>query len=241
MTQPRRIAAISIAKRVSEERHWPVGTLVGYQVGMVNNTSPDTRLTYCTTGVLLQKLINTKHLMDYTHIILDEVHERDQDMDFLLLVVRKLSRMNSHTVRIVLMSATFDVDKFSKYFSLPVGKTLAPAPVIDIDKNTFFRVNKLYLNQLRELEPVGFLRPIPQLIFAHSTFFFFTASSPGRGCAGGDGHDDETVPKTDKETRQDRPTRMHECKETVQPKRYSRIPAWYIRDRGDVQHPEYTR
>jgi ATP-dependent RNA helicase TDRD9 len=60
ITQPRRIAAISVTKRVSEERSWPVGTLVGYQVGLNNKTSSDTRLTFCTTGVLLQKFINKK-------------------------------------------------------------------------------------------------------------------------------------------------------------------------------------
>ncbi|XP_046744424.1 probable ATP-dependent RNA helicase spindle-E [Diprion similis] len=154
VTQPRRIAAISIAKRVSEERQWPVGTLVGYQVGMVNNTSQDTRLTYCTTGVLLQKLINTKHMMDYTHIILDEVHERDQDMDFLLLVVRKLSRLNSHSVKIILMSATFNVEKFASYFSIPIGNKLEPAPVIDIEKKRQFNIHHFYLGQLEQLGPL---------------------------------------------------------------------------------------
>lgn len=160
VTQPRRIAAISIAKRVSSERQWPVGTLVGYQVGMVNNTSQDTRLTYCTTGVLLQKLISAKHMMDYTHIILDEVHERDNEMDFLLLVVRKLSRLNSHTVRIILMSATFNVAKFSEYFSIPLGKKLEPAPIIDVAKRNYFNVNTFYLCQLVGLGSVkrdGFL------------------------------------------------------------------------------------
>lgn len=100
VTQPRRIAAISITKRVSEERNWPVGTLVGYQVGLNNKTSSDTRLTFCTTGVLLQKLISKKNMNDYTHVILDEVHERDQDTDFALLIVRKLLRTNSRGVKV---------------------------------------------------------------------------------------------------------------------------------------------
>ncbi|KAL2743188.1 putative ATP-dependent RNA helicase spindle-E isoform X1 [Vespula maculifrons] len=157
VTQPRRIAAISIAKRVSQEREWPVGTLVGYQVGMINNTSEDTRLTYCTTGVLLQKLINTKHMLEYTHIILDEIHERDQELDFLLLIVRKLLRTNSRTVKVVLMSATFNVEKFAKYFSSPVGNKLEPAPVIDIAKRTYFNINIYYLCQL------GMLGPLPEV------------------------------------------------------------------------------
>ncbi|KAK9299728.1 hypothetical protein QLX08_007354 [Tetragonisca angustula] len=157
VTQPRRIAAISIAKRVSQEREWPVGTLVGYQVGLINHTSKDTRLTYCTTGVLLHKLINSKNMLDYTHVILDEVHERDQDMDFLLLVVRKLLHTNSRSVKVILMSATFDVERFAKYFSSPVGNKLIPAPIIDISKKTFFNVGIYYLCQM------GALGQIPEI------------------------------------------------------------------------------
>jgi ATP-dependent RNA helicase TDRD9 len=100
ITQPRRIAAITVTKRVCAERKWPVGTLVGFKVGLNNRTSHDTRLTFCTTGVLLQKLINKKNMNDYTHVILDEVHERNQDMDFTLLIVRKLLRTNSRGVKV---------------------------------------------------------------------------------------------------------------------------------------------
>lgn len=106
ITQPRRIAAITVTKRVSEERNWPVGTLVGYQVGLNNKTSHDTRLTFCTTGVLLQKFINKRNMNDYTHVILDEVHERDQDMDFTLLIVRKLLRTNSRGVKVSFVYCT---------------------------------------------------------------------------------------------------------------------------------------
>lgn len=73
VTQPRRIAAISVAKRVSQERSWQLGTLVGYQVARERSISEDTRITYVTTGVLLQKMIKNKSLGEYTHIILDEV------------------------------------------------------------------------------------------------------------------------------------------------------------------------
>ena len=104
ITQPRRIAAITVAKRVCEERNWSLGTLVGFQVGLISQTSPDTRLTYCTTGVLLQKLISKKHMNDYTHVILDEVHERDQHVDFALLIVRKLLRTNSRGVKVIIIN-----------------------------------------------------------------------------------------------------------------------------------------
>lgn len=60
----------------------------------------DTILTYVTTGVLLQKIIKQKNLREYTHIIIDEVHERNQDMDFLLLVIRKFLFLNSPNIKV---------------------------------------------------------------------------------------------------------------------------------------------
>lgn len=126
-------------------------------MSLINHTSRDTRLTYCTTGVLLHKLINNKNMLEYTHVILDEVHERDQDMDFLLLVVRKLLHTNSRSVKVILMSATFEVEKFAKYFSSPVGNKLVPAPIIDIPKKTLFNVGIYYLCQMTVLGPVNVL------------------------------------------------------------------------------------
>ena len=73
VTQPRRIAAESISKRVCDERGWEPGHVVGYQVGRGRNVSEDTRITYMTTGVLLQKMIKNKNMNEYTHVILDEV------------------------------------------------------------------------------------------------------------------------------------------------------------------------
>ncbi|KAL0112947.1 hypothetical protein PUN28_012296 [Cardiocondyla obscurior] len=157
VTQPRRIAALSIAKRISEEREWPVGTLVGYEMGLVKSVSRDTRITYCTTGVLLNRLANRKHMMDYTHVILDEVHERDEDMDFLLLIVKKLLRTNSTMVKVILMSATIDVDKFSTYFTTPIKDQLVPAPVIDIPKGSLYNVSIYYLDDL------GILGTMPEV------------------------------------------------------------------------------
>ena len=72
-TQPRRIAAKSVAKFVAECRGWSLGTLVGYQIGMDKKMGELTRLLFVTTGVLLEKLVNQKNMNQYTHIILDEV------------------------------------------------------------------------------------------------------------------------------------------------------------------------
>lgn len=79
--------------------------------------SEDTRLLYCTTGVLLEKLVQTKTLSQFTHIILDEVHERDKDMDFLFIIIRMLMSREATNVRIVLMSATIETAKVFHRFS----------------------------------------------------------------------------------------------------------------------------
>lgn len=73
-------------------------------------TNDDTRITFCTTGVLLEKLVACKTLSNYTHIILDEVHERSQDMDFLFIVIKQLRHRAPH-VRIILMSATIEASE----------------------------------------------------------------------------------------------------------------------------------
>lgn len=153
VTQPRRIAAMSIARRVCSERRWQIGTLCGYQVGMDKQASEDTRILFVTTGVLLRKLVSKKNMLEYTHVILDEVHERDQDTDFSLLIVRKLLRTNSRHVKVVLMSATFDCDLFAQYFALPVRDRLEPAPVVTVDEAPH-TVSEYYVEDIKELGQV---------------------------------------------------------------------------------------
>uniref|UniRef100_A0A8C4QL78 RNA helicase n=1 Tax=Eptatretus burgeri TaxID=7764 RepID=A0A8C4QL78_EPTBU len=133
VTQPRRIAARSIAFWVSRERGWPLGSVIGYQVGLDKKTSNDTRITYMTTGILLRKLVSTKSFSTFTHIFIDEVHERDEETDFLLLLVKKLFRMNSNLVKVILMSATIASQEFSSYFAMPMKDLMKPAPVITIE------------------------------------------------------------------------------------------------------------
>lgn len=112
---------------------------------------------YVTTGVLLQRLIKDQSIIKFTHVIIDEVHERDQDMDFTLLVIRKLLRTNSPYVKIILMSATFDTTKFSQYFATPGKKKLEPAIVIDVPNASAFTVKIFYLDDLKNTPNVSFL------------------------------------------------------------------------------------
>ena len=85
------MAAINIAKRVSNELGEAVGGTVGYHVGMQAIISAKTKITFMTTGIFLQRLVNNpEELKLYTHLIMDEVHERDLDIDFSMVVVKHL-------------------------------------------------------------------------------------------------------------------------------------------------------
>ena len=102
VTQPRKLAASSLARRVCEERGWELGGLVGYQVGLDKaNKSQDTRLLYVTTGVLKRMIIGKKNLNTWTHIVLDEVHERNEDMDLLLMMCKKFLFTNSKNTKVI--------------------------------------------------------------------------------------------------------------------------------------------
>ncbi|XP_015875842.3 DExH-box ATP-dependent RNA helicase DExH7, chloroplastic isoform X1 [Ziziphus jujuba] len=124
-TQPRRIAAISVAERVADERCEPSpgssGSLVGYQVRLDSARNDKTKLLFCTTGILLRKIAGDRNLTGVTHVIVDEVHERSLLGDFLLIVLKNLvekqSTYNTPKLKVILMSATVDSHLFSKYFS----------------------------------------------------------------------------------------------------------------------------
>ncbi|RFU29894.1 hypothetical protein B7463_g6443, partial [Scytalidium lignicola] len=146
-TEPRRISAISLARRVSEElgeRKNDLGSprsLVGYAIRLESNTSKETRLVYATTGIVMRMLEGSNNLEDITHIVLDEVHERTIDSDFLLIVLRKLM-LRRPDLKIILMSATVDAERFSKY--------LDNAPVLNVPGRTF-PVQVKYLEDAVEL------------------------------------------------------------------------------------------
>ncbi|KAM9091278.1 ATP-dependent RNA helicase TDRD9 [Megaptera novaeangliae] len=160
VTQPRKIGASSIARWISKERAWALGGLVGYQVGLEKIATEDTKLIYMTTGVLLQKIVSAKSLMEFTHVFIDEVHERTEEMDFLLLVVRKLLRTNSRFVKVVLMSATINCKEFADYFAVPVQNKMNPAYIFEVEGKPY-SVEEYYLN---DLEHIHHSRLSPRLL-----------------------------------------------------------------------------
>ncbi|CAH1789885.1 unnamed protein product [Owenia fusiformis] len=118
VTQPRRVAAVSLAKRVAQERDEEVGNTVGHRIGGDNASCASTNIIYATVGVLLQQLINQPHTYsNYNFIILDEVHERSIDSDMLSLVIKILKDKPENTgTKIIIMSATLQGQLFTKYF-----------------------------------------------------------------------------------------------------------------------------
>lgn len=146
-TEPRRISAISLARRVSEELGEGKGdigsprSLVGYSIRLEANTSKETRLVYATTGIVMRMLEGSNELKEITHLVLDEVHERSIDSDFLLIVLKKLLTKRKD-LKVVLMSATVDAERFSNYFG--------GAKVLNVPGRTF-PVNVNYLEDAVEL------------------------------------------------------------------------------------------
>ncbi|GJX66027.1 DExH-box ATP-dependent RNA helicase DExH1 isoform X1 [Tanacetum coccineum] len=117
-TQPRRISAISVAARISNERGENLGETVGYQIRLESKRSEQTRLLFCTTGVLLRKLVQDPSLTGVSHLLVDEIHERGMNEDFLLIILRDLLPKRPD-LRLILMSATINADLFSNILEIP--------------------------------------------------------------------------------------------------------------------------
>ncbi|KAK9122915.1 hypothetical protein Sjap_012517 [Stephania japonica] len=139
-TQPRRISAISVSARISSERGEDLGETVGYQIRLEAKRSAHTRLLFCTTGVLLRQLVDDPELTGVSHLLVDEIHERGMNEDFLLIILRDLLPRRPD-LRVILMSATINAEMFSKYFG--------NAPTIHIPGLTF-PVQELFLEDVVE-------------------------------------------------------------------------------------------
>ena len=105
-----------MANRVCKERRWRLGAQCGFKIGQQSEASIDTRILYVTTGYLKERLIGDPNsINNFTHIILDEIHERDVSVDFLMMIV-KIAFLKKYTGKLIVMSATLDPAELVKYF-----------------------------------------------------------------------------------------------------------------------------
>ncbi|KAJ2864018.1 DEAH-box ATP-dependent RNA helicase prp43, partial [Coemansia erecta] len=127
-TQPRRVAAMSVAQRVAEEFDVKLGQEVGYSIRFEDCTSSKTVLKYCTDGMLLREAMSDNMLSRYSAIILDEAHERTLNTDILMSLMKNIASQRKN-IKVVVMSATLDSEKFQKYFN--------DAPLLTVPGRTF--------------------------------------------------------------------------------------------------------
>ena len=132
-TQPRRIAARTIAERISDELGTPLGGLVGYRVRFTDTVGPDTRIKLMTDGILLNEIHRDRLLRKYDAIIIDEAHERSLTIDFLIGYLKQLMPKRPD-LSIIVTSATIDPESFSRHFADSAG---IGAPIVQVSGRTF--------------------------------------------------------------------------------------------------------
>lgn len=156
-TQPRRVAAMSVAKRVSEEMECTLGSTVGYSIRFEDCTSKDTRIKYMTDGVMLRESLTERDLDRYSAIILDEAHERSLSTDILMGLLKKvLTRRRD--LKLIVTSATMNAEGFSKFFgavpiftipgrTFPVDVLYSKTPCEDYVESTVKQILTVHLSQ----------------------------------------------------------------------------------------------
>lgn len=132
-TQPRRIAARTIAERIAEELQVPLGSTVGYKVRFTDKVTDDTRIALMTDGILLNEIHRDRLLRRYDTIIVDEAHERSLNVDFLIGYLTRILPKRPD-LKVVITSATIDPESFAQHFA---GRDGTPAPIIEVSGRTY--------------------------------------------------------------------------------------------------------
>lgn len=144
VTQPRRVAAVSVSRRVAQELNVPLGEEVGYAIRFEDRTSEKTNIKYLTDGVLLRESLSNPELNQYSVIILDEAHERSLNTDILMGLMKRLIKTRASNLKVLVTSATLDGEKVSRFFS--------NCPVLNVP-GKLFPVNILYSTE----KPISYL------------------------------------------------------------------------------------
>jgi ATP-dependent helicase HrpA len=158
-TQPRRIAARSVASRLAEELKTDLGGKVGYQVRFTDQTNRDTLIKLMTDGILLAEIQRDRFLSNYDTIIIDEAHERSLNIDFLLGYLKQILRKRPD-LKVIITSATIDVEKFSKHFNdAPIievsGRTFPVDIVYDNVDQSALELDQQIIDRLKDIEALG--------------------------------------------------------------------------------------
>ena len=133
-TQPRRIAARTVAERIAQELHTGLGAIVGYRVRFTDASSDSTAVKLMTDGILLAEIGTDRNLTRYDTLIIDEAHERSLNIDFILGYLKQLLPRRPD-LKVIITSATIDPERFAAHFADP--RTGAPAPIIEVSGRTF--------------------------------------------------------------------------------------------------------
>ncbi len=131
-TQPRRIAARSIAQRVAEELRVPMGQGVGYKIRFTDDTTENTLVKLMTDGILLAESQTDRFFNRYEVIIVDEAHERSLNVDFLLGMLKRVLQRR-RDLKLIVTSATIDAERFAQHFATAAG----PAPIVEVSGRTY--------------------------------------------------------------------------------------------------------
>ena len=155
ITQPRRIAAISISERVAQEMNTKIGDLVGYSVRFKEKMSKNTKIKFVTDGMLVRECILDKNLSKYKYIILDEIHERSIHTDILMMICKDLIiNKKRKDLKLIIMSATLNPKKYMDYFNtnilLKIEGRKFPIKVYNISEEEENFDNNLINNNIKE-------------------------------------------------------------------------------------------
>ena len=166
ITQPRRVAAISVSKRVSEEKN-DSKNLVGYKVRFEESLTRNTKILFMTDGILIREFLNDPLLTKYDFVIIDEAHERSLNCDIILGILKKICKIRVD-LKVIIMSATLDSDMFSNFFNncpilripgktFPVQTTYLESPTYDYLNLTIDKAVDIHLNELLDGDILIFL------------------------------------------------------------------------------------
>ncbi|KAJ1490877.1 P-loop containing nucleoside triphosphate hydrolase protein, partial [Baffinella frigidus] len=157
VTQPRRVAAVSVARRVAEEVGCECGDEIGYAIRFEDITSDKTRVKYLTDGILLRELLTDRLLSDYSVVMLDEAHERSLHTDILFALMKEVVTARPDDFRLLVTSATLDVSKFSHYFfdapTIDVPGRCFPVEIQHVDSNRYVDKAMELVDVLHSTEP----------------------------------------------------------------------------------------